>query len=194
MTHSSSNSLSPLTRVELEMLRTVLDDQAVYPWNPQDPAADATVSALEQTWDDGGADYAGHWQAISSQAASLWNSGPAAAPSLTAALVQQFGTRMPTGLLSQLADRAQAVAQGSQSLMDQLVDCVQDVLSDWAIEDLQVMARPLALAMRDGHGEMVDVALRSVRNLEWEQLSEVEQARLSLAIARYAIAQAQRNA
>ncbi|NJL85852.1 MAG: hypothetical protein HC886_07540 [Leptolyngbyaceae cyanobacterium SM1_1_3] len=74
-------------------------------------------------------------------------------------------------------------------MLNQLVYCVEDILAAWDQADLQVMARPLALAMRDGQGEAVEVALRSVRPENWQALSGMEQARLTLAIARYAIAQ-----
>ena len=48
----------------------------------------------------------------------------------------------------------------------------------------------MAFAMRSsGAEEWVDAAVNSVRLADWEKLSPLEQARLSLAAARYAIAQ-----
>jgi hypothetical protein len=73
------------------------------------------------------------------------------------------------------------------ALVDQLVESVQTVLTDWETDDLQVMARPLAFSMRGGQEEVLEVLLQSVRQTDWEALSELEQARLSLAIARYAL-------
>jgi hypothetical protein len=66
---------------------------------------------------------------------------------------------------------------------------VQDCLPSWGEEDLQVLARPFAYAMRGSETEMLEVALRSVRCAEWADLSSIEQARLSLALARYALDQ-----
>jgi hypothetical protein len=74
-----------------------------------------------------------------------------------------------------------------QSLADQMVECVLDILPQWAEEDLQVLARPLAYAMRDIDSEGVELVTETKR--PWAQLSEIEQARVSLAVARYAISQ-----
>ncbi len=50
------------------------------------------------------------------------------------------------------------------------------------------MARPVALAMRSGEADSLDTLVQSVRAADWEDLSAVEQAKLSLAIVRYALA------
>jgi len=186
----STNPVSALShqqRVELEMLHSVLADDANYPWNPYDPATQDYLDKLEASLssDDLPEDaVASKWSQIRYEAEQLWENR---SESLTTSLVQKFGARVPTRLLTQLAVQAQAASNSGRALMDQLVDCVQAVLADWEPDDLQVMARPLAMAMRDGQGEILDITLRSVRQTEWEELSEVEQARLSLAIARYAL-------
>jgi hypothetical protein len=68
-----------------------------------------------------------------------------------------------------------------------MVECVLDILPQWAEEDLQVLARPLAYAMREVDSEGTQLAMATKR--PWAQLSEIEQARVSLAVARYAISQ-----
>ena len=50
----------------------------------------------------------------------------------------------------------------------------------WAEDDLRVFARPLAYAMRG------EVASEPSSN-DWAALSEIEQAKLTLAIAKYAM-------
>ena len=68
-----------------------------------------------------------------------------------------------------------------------MVECVLDILPQWDEEDLQVLARPLAYAMRDVDSEGVELVVATKR--PWAQLSEIEQARVSLAVARYAISE-----
>lgn len=118
---------------------------------------------------------------------TLW-----ATTSLQATLTQQFGVRMPQPLLNAIAHRAQQVVSTSRSLADQLVQCAQaalDNLSELAEDDLYVLARPLASPMRSVNSQSTtESTLQSVRTAAWEELSELEQARLSLAIASYALA------
>lgn len=173
--------------IELEMLHAVLVDEPAYPWNPADPTTTTYLDNLETAFEPGDLSediFASQWSQFSQQAEQLWSGQ---STSLIGSLTQRFESRMPTQLLTQLAARAEAVSESSQALIDQLVSCVQDLLSEWDSDDLRVMARPLAMAMRDGQGEILDLTLRSVRQIEWENLSEMEQARLSLAIARYAL-------
>ncbi|KAM3112381.1 hypothetical protein [Phormidesmis sp. 146-33] len=156
-----------------------------YPWNPANPAADSFFTELEQGFslDD--------WQESEIAARSttffahldhLWS-----ANSLQTRLTQKFAA-MPQAFLNAIARQAQQVADASNSLADQLVLCVQEILPAWADEDLQVLARPLAYAMRD-ESDAIDSTLKSIRPVEWSELSETEQAKMSLAVARYAIDQ-----
>lgn len=69
--------------------------------------------------------------------------------------------------------------------VEQLVQSVQDLLSNWATDDLLVMARPYAYAMRCNPG--VDNPDNIVRPLEWIELSEMERAKLTILIAQHAI-------
>jgi hypothetical protein len=182
-----ASALSKQQRIELELMHAVLDEDAPYPWNPADSTSRALLDQQVADFAPGdlsSEDFVSQWGTVSQLAAQLWSDQPA---TLVAALVQEFGSRMPTQLLTQLAERAQAVSQSGLSLIDQLVESAQTALEGWEADDLQVMARPLALSMRGGQEEMLDVVLQSVRQTDWQNLSELEQARLSLAIARYAL-------
>ncbi|MDA0866889.1 MAG: hypothetical protein O2890_10810 [Cyanobacteria bacterium] len=96
---------------------------------------------------------------------------------------------MPADLLGQIAERVQAIAENGRPLLDQLVAAVDDSLTGWDAGDLRVIARPMAMAMRDGHGDIVEATLNSIRpDADWDALSDLEKARLSLAIARYGFA------
>lgn len=176
-------------RLELELMHSVLEEQATtYPWNPYDPAAKAYLDQLEDSFadDDLSEDvFNSQWHQVAQVAQQIWD---APAASLLTVLTQKFGSRMPANLLEQLATNAQTAAQSGRALIDQLVATAQAVLEDWEADDLQVMARPLALAMRSGgQGEVLETTLHSIRETDWNQLTEVEKARLSLAIARYAL-------
>jgi hypothetical protein len=170
--------------------------QIAYPWNPADPAADAFFEQAEQAaglevWQM--AEIAERATSFFAQVDRLWATMPAmpvVTNSLQSRLVQRFALRVPENLLAAIAQQAQSVVSSSLSLADQLVHCVEEVLPAFAVEDLQVLARPLAFAMR-GEAEATpwDLVLQNVRPVSWEALSEIEQARISLAIARYAIAE-----
>ena len=196
MKHSSVNPVSPLspqTQAELDLLQAVLEE-STYPWNPHDDAAAAYFADLETAWGQDDLSVAAltpQWQALSHLAGQIWSAGSGEPHTLLATLMQQFETRMPKDLLQRLAENAKAAVQSGRPVLEQLVSCVQDVVGGWESEDLAVLARPLAFAMRDGRGEILDVTLRSVRDTAWSELSELEQARLSLAIARYALDRAE---
>lgn len=159
---------------------------APYVWNPAAPESEAFFTALERNFslDSWNADeLTTRSNAFFAQVNQLWS-----ATSLQETLMQRFATRVPQQFLTAIATRAQQVLSSSASLADQLVQCVQDVLPNLAEDDLYVLARPLAYAMR-GNDTPIESTLERVRSIEWTALSEVEQARLSLAIARYALAE-----
>lgn len=161
-----------------------------YPWNPATPEAEAFFTEAETPsifdgWQPN--EIATRSDAFFAHLDHLWSALP-----LQTTLVQRFAIRMPETLLASIANRAQQVMSASTSLADQLVQCVQDILpslSELAEDDLYVLARPLAHAMRDADSQAIDTALAAVRPLGWDALSETEKARLSLAIARYALAE-----
>lgn len=159
-----------------------------YPWNPA-VLDEEFFAQAESTVFDG-------WEPNEVTARStaffahldhLWS-----ATSIQATLTQRFSVRMPEALLTAIANRAQQVISASVSLSDQLVQCVQDLvpsLTELAEEDLYVLARPLAYPTRDANSPAIDSALAAVRSVDWDALSETEKARLSLAVARYALAE-----
>ncbi|MBD2072958.1 hypothetical protein H6F86_03465 [Phormidium sp. FACHB-592] len=164
------------------------DPQATIPyvWNPAAPEAEPFFAALEQALpldDWNAAEVATRSDVFFAQVNQLWSTA-----TLQETLTQRFAARVPQQLLTAIATRAQQVLSSSISLADQLVQCVQEALPHLAEDDLHVLARPLAYAMR-GNDSPVESTLERVRSVEWDALSDVEQARLSLAIARYALAE-----
>jgi hypothetical protein len=109
------------------------------------------------------------------------------ADDLATVLMRKFVT-VPQAVLKAIALKAETVSTASGELADQLIQCVQDALPAWAEDDLRVFARPLAYAMR-GEEEKSEPSSK-----DWAGLSEIEQAKLTLAIAKYAIDHAQADA
>ena len=189
--NESTNPATPTNaqqQAELDLLHAVLSPAPSHPWDSYSQTTAAYLNQLEhnavELVDD--ADIESQWSQVSALAASLW---AGADTPLLAALTQKFGTRMPPSLLAQLASQAQSAANSGQALIDQLVTSAQAALTGWDVGDLQVMARPMALAMRSHDADPVEAVVQSIRPADWEALSEIEQARLSLAIARYALAE-----
>ncbi|NEP16104.1 MAG: hypothetical protein F6J97_04280 [Leptolyngbya sp. SIO4C1] len=181
---SHRDSLTPQAQAEQDLLKTVLDTDWAYPWLPSDPAAAAYLDALEEAGEElefSASEATAGWQTLSTQLEAQW-----AKPSLQTALQQKFGTRLAPGLVAQIIRNSKQLVASGRPVAEQIVACVQDALSDWDPTDLQVMARPLAYAMR-GQEEILDVTIQSVREADWETLSPMEQARISLAAARYAL-------
>ena len=200
MTHPSSspegkdNSALPMAQAEL--LHAVLDAEP-YPWladetpTAYDEQADAAGQALEVSDEEATAG----WQSLSMQLDQMFDSQVSQVDNgLSQQLKKKFAGRLPVEIIAQIGDRAQQLANETkstgQSILDQMVVCVQGVMAQMAKEDLQVMGRPMAMVMRgNSTDDFVTATMKSVRMVEWEMLSEIEQARLSLAAARYAISQ-----
>ena len=101
------------------------------------------------------------------------------ADDLATVLMRKFVT-VPQAVIAAIAAQAEKMSAASGELADKLIFCVQETLPMWAEDDLRVFARPLAYAMR---GEVAS----EPSNKDWAGLSEIEQAKLTLAIAKYAM-------
>jgi hypothetical protein len=175
---------------EAELMDCLLASSTTeYPWNPADPeTADYyTESDLHFSLDDWtDAEIAQKSASFFTTIQSCWdkpadNVRVGAIETLTA----KFGARVPQQWLERIAANASALASSNLEPVEQLVSAVRDLLSNWANDDLLVMARPYAYAMRCNPG--VDNPDNIVRPLAWEQLSELERAKLTILIAQYAI-------
>ncbi len=155
-----------------------------YPWNPAE--AEAFFEAIEPPFSLADRDLSNQADAFFSHLDGLF-----AATTLEASIAQRF-TSVPQSLIQAIARQAQQVAHSSSTLADQLVRCVQEALPQWAEDDLHVFARPLAYTMRDD-ADPIESTIQNLRSTDWNHLSEVEQARLSLAIARDALNQVERD-
>ncbi|MEG4058318.1 MULTISPECIES: hypothetical protein [unclassified Microcoleus] len=173
------------TQAQMELLATIVQTDVAYPWNPAQLESESYLAALEQEFalsdSFSDSDIALKSQVLFSQLEQVWLT-----TALQKSLREKFA-RVPQDFLGRIAQSVQNATVKYQSLADQMVECVLDILPQWAEEDLQVLARPLAYAMRDVDSEGGELVMATKR--PWAQLSEIEQARVSLAVARYAISQ-----
>jgi len=107
-------------------------------------------------------------------------------------LYERFGHRVPTDLLTMIADRAAALTNtiecSGQAAIAQLIHCVDGSIPGWSADDWRTIARPYALAMRDQ-------SARSAVSEEvaWDELSTIERAKLSLEVTLAALEELQRD-
>ncbi|MBE9210552.1 hypothetical protein IQ244_29430 [Nostoc sp. LEGE 06077] len=202
--NNSNNLPSSATQVELEFLEFLLQpEDAAYPWNPADDQAEAYFDELEQqfTMQDvleeelhtRAESFYGKLDSLWSQVAKCadykCNTNVGIFDSLCKSLHNVFAAGVPTGWLNAIAQKATEVASVQQSINEQLVQCVQTVLPAWGTDDLAVFARPYAYAMRSSEQQNLTSVMNKIKNRDWATLSEIEQAKVSVAIAYYALRQ-----
>jgi hypothetical protein len=181
------------SEVELQLIDRLLvadESTANYPWHPAEPATADYYAETDRhlsldSWSE--AEITHSSQAFFAKIQSCWANSPSPELALSplAALTAKFGARVPQQWLAQIAANVGRLVPGQLEPIEYLVQSVQDLLPNWAAEDLLVIARPYAYAMRGDTGvEQID---NIVRPLEWAQLSELERAKLTIAIAQVAI-------
>lgn len=191
--NNHENSSYTKSSAELELLAALLAEDSIYPWDGSMEAEAYFIEAEQE--------FGALWQAeemsershnFLSQLDRLWQAAtPAnAISSLQANLRSQFAARIPQNWLDAIAKQAIQALNTQQSLAGQLVQCVQELLPNFGTEDLQVLARPYAYAMRGSSNEIPQM-LANITLERWVALSEIQQAKVSLAIARYALEQLQ---
>ncbi len=179
-------------QAEWDLLTCLFTNDPPYPWNSHTLEAEAyfleqetAVSFIDGFTD---AELAERSQQFIGQMNALW---PVA--SLKTRFLQRFAEQIPNELLNRLLQVATGITQQvslqSLSLADQLVYCVQDLFPQWSEEDLQVLARPFAYAMRGGKLDGMEGGSAIIGSVCWSELSEIEQARTCLVIARYALSE-----
>ena len=199
--NGSDTSSSLPYKADLELLEALLEpDDATYPWNLADEESEAYFHELEQQFGmqdlleeeltTRSQDFYSHldtlWSGISPASDSNHNPQQALVLNLQETLSSTFAACVPQALLNTIATKAAEILAAQQSIGEQLVECVQTVLPNWGTEDLLVLARPFAYAMRSSESQKAASALSNLQNSEWTALSEVEKAKVSLAIASYA--------
>ncbi|MEM8777760.1 MAG: hypothetical protein AAGF26_02575 [Cyanobacteria bacterium P01_G01_bin.49] len=170
----SEETLSSLTD---ELLDALLEVEETYPWDPSDPEAENYFNNLETEFplidalDE--AEIAEQADTFFSHLHQSWESSDN--KSLTQAISEKFGKLMSKNRLETIITQAKQLRNQNISQLDQLVECVKPLWTNWTEEDLQVFARPFAHAMRGD---------TQVKQRDWQELSEIEQIRFTMAIAK----------
>lgn len=181
---------------QLDLLEALLSSEnATYPWNPADPEAaiyfeEQDLLAPEALSEE----LKERSQHFYSELEQLWSNVTAMRKksSTDVDCIQDwqhhFTTYVPQTWLEAIARQAQQVFPNQDSLVEKLVQCVHGLLPSLVKEDLLVLARPFASTMCSAKQASKD-AISPTQQRIWDDLSEIEQAKASLAIARYALAQ-----
>jgi hypothetical protein len=157
------------------------------PWNPSDAEADSYYQAKEEAFslDDWSAEEL--QQSSHSFFSKLNTYWPDETIDVLALLSQKFAARIPQQWLEKVAIEATRIAGKKLVAVDQLVACVHNLLPTWEAEDLLVFARPYSYPMRsDPSAFNVDNLARSIA---WEELSPIEQVKLTMMVSKYALEQ-----
>ncbi|MDZ8185526.1 MAG: hypothetical protein RMX96_11810 [Nostoc sp. ChiSLP02] len=202
---NGSDTFSSLeSQVDLELLEALLEpEDATYPWDPTNEESEAYFQELEQQFgisdliDEDltrrSQDFYSHldtlWSGVYHSETHSQNLQQSLVLNLQEILRDTFYTCVPKALLNDIAAKAAEIFSSRQLRGEQLVECVQSVLPTWAAEDLLVLARPYAFAMRSSESHNPTSVMSNLNNSEWTNLSEIEQAKISLAIAYYALTQ-----
>lgn len=156
------------------------EKDGIYPWNPLSREADNYFCLSEEdiniTESIDSQDLAENANNFFSHLNQCWESESYS--KVKESLWQEFGNIIPEEVLETIASQAEEIFTTNISRLQQLVECVKPILSNWGEEDLQVFARPLAYAMR---------GKQKIKKAPWAELSPIEQARLSMKIAQYAL-------
>lgn len=191
--HNYEDSSYTKSKVEKELLAALLAENSLYPWDSSTSEAEAYFMEAEQEF---GADWQEEMSARSHQFLShldqLWLAATPVSPvdsTLQANLKAQFAAHIPQHWLDAIAHQARQALATQKSLSSQLVQCVQELLPNCLEADLRVLARPYAYAMRSSSNE--SQLLGNMTPEKWAALSEIQQAKVSMAIARYALEQLQ---
>ncbi|MCP6761520.1 MAG: hypothetical protein NHB32_22905 [Fischerella sp. CENA71] len=191
------------SQIELEFLEALLQpEDGTYPWNPGDEQSEEYFHHLEEHFmlqDVLEEELTTRSEDFYNQLEVLWssytpsynnNTDSSIVTQLQESLQNRLSTAIPKQCLKAIAQKAADIFTTQQSIAEQLVECVQAVLPGWGADDLLVLARPYAFAMRSSESQKTaETVVNQVSEQEWTNLSEIEQARVSLAIAYYALQQ-----
>jgi hypothetical protein len=171
------------SQMEAELLESILTtDDPNYPWNPADIESELFFNTQEEIFRFEPAEMEQRSQHFFAPFEYLWsNSSP---PELSKFLSEHF-LYVPQNILTGIAEEVKKLVSSNLSLIEQLVKSVQPVLTNWVEDDLMVIARPLAFNMRSKTTENANLA--NLSNVNWDDLSELEKARFTMAIARFAL-------
>lgn len=205
--NKSTNFNNSLSQSEMDLLASLLEpEDNSYPWNPYEEDTTAFFNQIEEKFvmqellDE---ELSTRCESFHNQLDALWktvdtseqyncNTNTTVAVKLQKSLQKQFSNSMPSNWINLIAQKAAEIFNEKQSMTEQLIECVQAVLPSLEVDDIMVLARPLAYATRSGESKRVESTLANFnqdQHQEWTALSEIEQAKIGLAVAYHALNQ-----
>lgn len=188
------------TTVELELLAALLQpEDETYPWDLADQESEPYFDQLEREfeYDDLLAeDLTRRSQDFYHNLDQIWDQvyhsktdrDEQPSKCIKAALYSAFSPSVPSSWLNAIAQKASEIINHvEQTTSEKLVECVQTLLPNLLIEDLFVLARRFEPSMRSNDQHKLAIIISNIESREWSDLSEIEQAKVSLAIADYAL-------
>lgn len=195
---TQSNSALTQMAIEQDFLTYLLlaEEGNIWELSGNEPALATQDSGL-LAWDDSLGEQVDPfleegYQAFCTTLDQVWQTQSMAVPvpALAAVTYQdlwtKFGVNVPEETLRAIVRQAQVALKQSQAGVDAAIMCVQALLPQWSIEDLQVFNRPLVYAMRSSQ-DRGNMLLSALQNQDWDHISDFDKARLYLAIAQYVI-------
>jgi len=188
MFHSSPES----DLLKLLLQSNHLPDQtesAPYDWDPQSSETEAYLQSLEQAWPE---DIVADYETIAPTLNKALNLTAVTVPTLKMRVIDRF-PGIPQSIVDHILTQIKQSGLELLTLSDQLLHCIQDLFPGWAIEDLQVLARPYAYAFRSSSPSIptTPMAERSSQGspeaIEWNKLSDLEQIRLCFQLSKVAL-------
>jgi hypothetical protein len=175
-------------KISEELLEMILQtEDLIYPWNSTEPEAESYWTDVDESpslFDDlpenelsnQAEQFFSHlherWQSIDDQ-------------NLKELFINKFSSLLPSQWLETLLERAKLlVIEKPMESLERLVVCVKPLLSGWSDEDLQVFARPFVWSMR---------GTQDLKEIAWEERSEIDKGRLTLAIAQEILVKFEKN-
>jgi len=169
------------SNVDLEFIEALLEpEDAAYPWNLADESSESYFHNLElqfglQDFSDAelGISTNNFYQNLDTmwdQVAVLENNSSKNTVNYLQEVLQNAFSVIPGGLLNAIAQKAAEVSMLEQSASEKLVECVQALLPSWAVDDLLVLARPFAYAMRSSEPHTLTSAIRDFEHRDWASL------------------------
>jgi hypothetical protein len=169
-------------RDELLEVLLDLDESDNYPWNPLDPQADAYFEAIENQFsllDEADEEVDRQVDAFFNTLHQQWSKVESSSPlQFREELSHKFRNFLPQTFIENIINRAEQLATDNLDQLNQVVECVKPLWNNWTTDDLQVFARPVVYAMR---------SQTATTKANWEELTEFEQIRLTMAVAQEAV-------
>lgn len=182
----SGESEEDMNPFALELLEALLQEEPLYPWNPAALETEEYLTELEQSFtlldSSDLEEITCGAETLFSHLHQCWASSSSETSGLKGFLANKFGELVPSSWLEAIAEQAEQIVSANLSPLHQLIECVKPLLSEWAEEDLQIFARPLAYSMR---------GTNFIKQSPWDELSEIDKIRLSMVVAQDALLQLQ---